>query len=162
VLVIGAGRDRILNSLQTRALADSIPGASYKEIDSGHIAFLNGRTNSSRWLTNSYFESTIEIHLVRKDVSILGQRTASRRSISSLLSGFHGGISPVSRNRKLDFTCPVSAFARQVDAATLARLIYTSRQWRFWTVIANQGGGIAGEDEALAAWRIELTHEKSF
>jgi hypothetical protein len=38
VLVIGAGQDRILNSLQTRALADSIPEASYKEIDSGHIA----------------------------------------------------------------------------------------------------------------------------
>ena len=38
MLVIGAGQDRILNSLQTRALADSIPGASYKEIDSGHIA----------------------------------------------------------------------------------------------------------------------------
>jgi 3-oxoadipate enol-lactonase len=38
VLVIGVGQDRILNSLQTRALAHSIPGASYKEIDSGHIA----------------------------------------------------------------------------------------------------------------------------
>jgi len=48
-----------------------------------------------------------------------------------------------------------------VDAATLAGLIYTSRLWRFWTVIANHGGGMAGEDEALAASRIELTHEKS-
>ena len=38
MLVIGAGQDRILNSLQTPALADSIPGTSYKEIDSGHIA----------------------------------------------------------------------------------------------------------------------------
>ena len=38
MLVIGAGQVRILNSLQTRALADSIPGASYKEIVSGHFA----------------------------------------------------------------------------------------------------------------------------
>ncbi len=45
---------------------------------------LNARTNSSRWLPNSRFNSAIEIHSVRKDVSILGQRTASRRSISSL------------------------------------------------------------------------------
>jgi hypothetical protein len=49
-----------------------------------------------------------------------------------------------------------------VDAATLARLIYTSRLWRFWTVLANYGGGIAGEDEALAVSGVELTHEKSF
>ena len=38
MLAIGAVQDRILNSLQTRALTDSTPGASYKEIDSGHIA----------------------------------------------------------------------------------------------------------------------------
>jgi 3-oxoadipate enol-lactonase len=38
VLVIGATQDHILNSPQTRALADSIPGASYKEVDAGHIA----------------------------------------------------------------------------------------------------------------------------
>jgi len=54
------------------------------------------------------------------------------------------------------------ALTKQVDAATLARLIYTSRLWRFWTVIANYGGGIAGEDEALAVSGVELTHEKSF
>ena len=54
------------------------------------------------------------------------------------------------------------ALTKQVDAATLARLIYTSRLWRFWTVIANYGGGIAGEDEALAVLGVELTHEKSF
>jgi len=48
------------------------------------LLFLNARTNSSRWLPNSCFDSAIEIHSVRKDVSVLGQRTASRRSISSL------------------------------------------------------------------------------
>src|SRR5258708_19314310 len=48
------------------------------------LLFLNGRTNSSRWLPNSYFNSTIEIHSVRKDVDIVGEKTASRRSISSL------------------------------------------------------------------------------
>jgi pimeloyl-ACP methyl ester carboxylesterase len=37
VLVIGGAQDRILNSPQTRALADSIPRASYKEVDAGHI-----------------------------------------------------------------------------------------------------------------------------
>ena len=65
-------------------LADSIPGASYKESIPDTLLFLNGRTNSSRWLPNSCFNSAIEIQSVRKDVSILGQRTASRRSISSL------------------------------------------------------------------------------
>jgi 3-oxoadipate enol-lactonase len=38
VLVIGATQDHILNFPQTRALADSIPGASFKEVDAGHIA----------------------------------------------------------------------------------------------------------------------------
>jgi 3-oxoadipate enol-lactonase len=37
VLVIGCAQDRILNSPQTRALADSIPRASYKEVDAGRI-----------------------------------------------------------------------------------------------------------------------------
>jgi hypothetical protein len=97
VLVIGAGQDRIVNSLQTRALADSIPGASYKEFESGHIAFLNGRTNSSRWLPNSCFESTIEIHSVRKDVSILGKEPHLEDQYHLYLSGFHGGISPTKR-----------------------------------------------------------------
>ena len=84
-LVSGAhGQDRILNSLQTRALADSIPGPRIRKSIPDTLLFLNGRTNSSRWQPNSCFESTIEIHSVRKDVSILGQRTASRRSISSL------------------------------------------------------------------------------
>ncbi len=56
----------------------------------------------------------------------------------------------------------MSRVTKQVDAATLARLIYTSRLWRFWTVIANYGGGIAGEDGVLAVSGVELTHEKSF
>jgi 3-oxoadipate enol-lactonase len=37
VLAIGATQDRILPSPQTRALADSIPQALYKEVDAGHI-----------------------------------------------------------------------------------------------------------------------------
>jgi pimeloyl-ACP methyl ester carboxylesterase len=37
VLAIGASQDRIVPYSQTRALADSIPQALYKEIDAGHI-----------------------------------------------------------------------------------------------------------------------------
>jgi pimeloyl-ACP methyl ester carboxylesterase len=37
VLAIGATQDRILPSPETRALADSIPQALYKEVDAGHI-----------------------------------------------------------------------------------------------------------------------------
>jgi pimeloyl-ACP methyl ester carboxylesterase len=37
VLAIGATQDRILPSPQTRALADSIPQALYKEVDAGHV-----------------------------------------------------------------------------------------------------------------------------
>jgi 3-oxoadipate enol-lactonase len=40
VLAIGATQDRILPSPQTRALADSIPQASYKEVDAGHGVLL--------------------------------------------------------------------------------------------------------------------------
>jgi 3-oxoadipate enol-lactonase len=60
VIVVGGTQDRILNSPQSRALADSIPGASYKEVDAGHIALLNRRTNSSRWLPIFLLQHTIE------------------------------------------------------------------------------------------------------
>ena len=61
------------------------------------LLFLNGRTNSSRWLPNSYFNSTIEIHSVRKDVDIVGKKPLLEDQYHLYLSGFHGGISPVKR-----------------------------------------------------------------
>jgi hypothetical protein len=57
--------DARLGRLHPRGLRKSMPDT---------LLFLNARTNSSRWLPNSCFNSAIEIHSVRKDVSILGQR----------------------------------------------------------------------------------------
>jgi 3-oxoadipate enol-lactonase len=39
-LVIGCAHDQIIT--QTRELADCIPGASYREIAAGHLAFFEG------------------------------------------------------------------------------------------------------------------------
>ena len=73
---------RVLNSLRRAPWQTPFRGLRKSMPDT--LLFLNARTNSSRWLPNSCFNSAIEIHSVGKDVSILGQRTASRRSRSSL------------------------------------------------------------------------------
>ena len=66
------------------------------------LFFLNGRTNSSRWLPNSCFDSTIEILSIRKDAS-WAKEPLLEDQYHLYLSGFHGGISPVKSASVYDF-----------------------------------------------------------
>jgi 3-oxoadipate enol-lactonase len=60
VLVVGGTQDRILNSPQSRALADSIPGASYREVDAGHLVLFEQADEFIALATEFLQQHTIE------------------------------------------------------------------------------------------------------